>query len=241
MNNKLCIVIPCYKVENHILDVLKKINFNYVDHIIIVDDFCPNKSGFKAKKKFNNKKKFTYIFLKKNLGVGGATLEGIKLALKKEFNYIVKLDGDDQHDFKTIKDFYKIFKSKKNVNCCKGYRELSLLNLKGMPIIRFFGNIFMTYIFRIISNKYYIKDVTNGLIGFDKKIIKKINLNQIKKNFFFEQDLLFNLIKKRAKIYQIKTKTIYADEKSNLKPLAVILPFSIYYIQQFFKNYFFKR
>ena len=45
-------------------------------------------------------------------------------------------------------------------------------------------------------------------------------------------------IENNAKIYQVKTKTIYADEKSNLKPIAVILPFSIYYLQQIFKKLF---
>ena len=237
-NDKLCIVIPCYKVENHILHVLKKVDLHFINHIIIVDDFCPNKSGLKAKKKFKDKRKFTYIFLKKNLGVGGATLAGIKVALKKKYRYIVKLDGDGQHDVKTIKDFYNIFKTMNNIDICKGYRSLDILNQSGMPLIRLIGNIFMTLIFKIISNKYFIKDVTNGLIGFDSKIIKKINLDTIKKNFFFEQDLLFNLIENNAKIYQVKTKTIYADEKSNLKPMAVILPFSIYYLQQIFKKLF---
>ena len=237
-NYKLCLVIPCYKVENHILNVLKKINFKFINHVIIVDDCCPNKSGNKAKIKFKNKNKFTYIFLKKNLGVGGATLVGVKIALNKGYKYIVKLDGDDQHDFKTIKHFCNIFRTKKYVDVCKGYRTLNLLNSKGMPLIRLLGNIIMTIIFKIISNRYYIKDVTNGLIGFNSKILKKIKLDSIKKNFFFEQDLLFNFVNHNAKIYQIKTKTIYGDEKSNLKPLAVIFPFLTYYFQQIFKKLF---
>jgi hypothetical protein len=107
-----------------------------------------------------------------------------------------------------------------------------------MPLIRLLGNIIMTIIFKIISNRYYIKDVTNGLIGFNSKILKKIKLNSIKKNFFFEQDLLFNFVNYNAKIYQVKTKTIYGDEKSNLKPLAVIFPFLTYYFQQIIKKLF---
>lgn len=236
--NKFCIIIPCYNVENQIINVLKKINFNFVKHVIIVDDFCPQKSGTKAKKIFSDKNKFSYIFLKKNLGVGGATIIGIKQAIKKKYKYIVKLDGDDQHDNKMIQKFYTAFKSKKKINYCKGYRELSIYKLNGMPFIRFFGNIIMTTIFRLVSGKFYVKDVSNGLISFESKIIKKINLNLIKKNFFFEQDLLFNLIEKKAKILQIKTKTIYANEKSNLKPIAVIFPFLIYYLQILFKKLF---
>lgn len=229
--NKFCVVIPCYKVKNEILTVLKKINFKFVKHVIVVDDFCPQKSGIKAKKKFNNKKKFSYILLKENLGVGGATIIGIKKAIKKKYKYIVKIDGDGQHDNRMIENFYKAFISKKYINCCKGYRELNIRKLKGMPFIRFIGNIFMTIIFRLVSGRFNIRDVSNGLIAFESKIIKKINLNKIKKNFFFEQDLLFKLLEIKAEIFQIKTNIIYRNEISNLKPLAVIFPFLIYYLQ----------
>ena len=235
---KFCVVIPCYKVKNQITSVLKKINFNFVKHVIVVDDFCPQKSGIKAKKKFNNKKKFSYIFLKKNLGVGGANVVGIKKAIKRKYKYIVKLDGDGQHDNKIIENFYRVFISKKYINCCKGYREMNIYRLNGMPFIRFLGNIIMTTIFRLISSRPYMKDVCNGLIAFDSEIIKKINLDKIKKNFFFEQDLLFKLLEVKAVIYQLKTKIIYGNEKSNLKPIAVIFPFLIYYLQILFKKLF---
>lgn len=238
MKDKFCIIIPCYKVDNHISNVIKKIDFTFVKHVIIVDDFCPNGSGLKAKKKFGNKKKYSYIFLKKNSGVGGATISGIKLAIKKKYRYIVKLDGDDQHDINTIKKFYRIFKTKKNINCCKGYRKVNFFKLQGMPFTRFIGNKCMTFIFRVISNKYYIKDVANGLIALDLNRIKNLNLGNLKKNFFFEQDLLFSLIELKANISQVKTKTIYADEKSNLKPLKVIIPFLLYYLEKLIKKLF---
>lgn len=38
------VVIPCYKVSAHIVELLQKIG-NEVDAIYVVDDCCPEKSG----------------------------------------------------------------------------------------------------------------------------------------------------------------------------------------------------
>ena len=48
---KSIIIIPCYNVKNKILSVIKKINLNKVYKVIIVDDFCPHKTGIFVKKK----------------------------------------------------------------------------------------------------------------------------------------------------------------------------------------------
>ena len=230
MKKNICVIIPCYKVKSKIYNVVKKINFKIVDHVIVVDDYCPEESGYFLKKTLIYKNKISYIFLKKNLGVGGATMTGFNAAIKKNFKYVVKLDGDGQHDPKNLKVIAKNLELDK-FNCCKGYRELNLFNLKGMPLVRFLGNICLTLISRIISGNFQLKDVTNGLIGIETEILKKINLKKIKKNFFFEQDLLFQLVMKKAKISQVKIKIIYENEKSNLKPVKTILPFIIFHLE----------
>ena len=42
-NDRICVVIPCFKVRNSILNVIKKINFKIIDKVIIVDDCCPER------------------------------------------------------------------------------------------------------------------------------------------------------------------------------------------------------
>mgnify|MGYP001281524836 CR=1 FL=1 len=130
------------------------------------------------------KNKISYIFLKKNLGVGGATIAGFNAAIRKNYKYVIKLDGDGQHDPKILKTFIKKLRIEK-FNCCKGYRKLNLFNLQGMPLVRFLGNVSLTTISRIISGNFELKDITNGLIGIETKILKKIDLKRIKNNFFF--------------------------------------------------------
>ena len=79
MKKKICIVLPCFKVKNNILKVYNKLKKIKVDCLIFVDDNCPQKSVNFLKSKIKKDKNVKFLFLKKKLGVGGATLKGIFL------------------------------------------------------------------------------------------------------------------------------------------------------------------
>ena len=75
--------MPCFKVKDQIYKVYKKLIEKKLDCLIFVDDNCPEKSVFYLKSKIKKNKKVQFILLKENLGVGGATLKGFKLACKQ--------------------------------------------------------------------------------------------------------------------------------------------------------------
>ena len=83
---------------------------NIIDKVFIVDDCCPENTGSYLKKK--KLKKIEILILKKNLGVGGATMIGFKKAIKNNYDIIFKIDGDGQHDPKDITKFLLTFKMK---------------------------------------------------------------------------------------------------------------------------------
>ncbi len=69
------------------------------------------------------------------------------------------------------------------------------------------------------------------------EVLKKINLKNLKKNYFFEQDLIFRISLQKIKIYQINSEVIYNDETSSMNALKSIIPFLIYNFQNlFYKN-----
>ena len=152
------------------------------------------------------------------------------LQKKKKFDVVIKLDGDGQHDPKILKKFIKILSSGK-YDFCKGYRNLDIFIEDDMPIVRKIGNISLTFISRIITGNYNLMDVTNGMVGLRISKFDLINFKLIKKDFFFEQDLIFHLSLKKFRFYQLKTPTIYEDEKSNLRPFKSILPFAILHLK----------
>ena len=103
-----------------------------------------------------------------------------------------------------------------------------------MPLIRILGASALTYISRLTTKNFNLKDVTNGLFGMKSEILKLIKLRKIKKNYFFEQDLIFRICRKNIKIFQVNSEVIYANEKSSLNTLGSIFPFLIYHFQNFF-------
>ena len=183
--NKVCVIIPCYKVKKKIISVLKKIDFKIVDRVVIVDDFCPENSGKFVKKNFKSKK-ISFIFFKKNSGVGGATIKGFKLAKKIKYDIVIKLDGDGQHNPKILKKIIKVLSSEK-YDFCKGYRSLNIFIKDKMPLIRKIGNISLTLISKVITGYFNLKDVTNGIVALKISKLNSINLDLIKKNFFLNR------------------------------------------------------
>ena len=113
----------------------------------------------------------------------------------------------------------------KNINFCKGTRFLNKGKRK-IPFIRYYGNICLTFLSRITCKNYIITDVVNGFLGIKLKLLKKINLNSLSKDFFFEEDLLFHVSFHETKIGEVPIKTLY-HQKSNLNPVKTIIPFII--------------
>jgi hypothetical protein len=236
---KVCVVLPCYNVKDQIYVVYNKLKKLKIHKLIFVDDCCPQKSVKYLSSKIQKKDKSThFIFLKKNTGVGGATLRGFEEARKKKYDIVVKFDGDNQH---SVSDLKKIINrlNKKNIYFCKGFRSFTKKNSKTrMPIIRTIGAIILTYITRFITQNYKLQDVTNGLFGLKTFILKKLKIKKIKKNYFFEQDIIFYTLLNKINIDQIKTKVFYRNEKSNLNIFKIIIPFIFYHLGNIFIKIF---
>ena len=73
-------------------------------------------------------------------------------------------------------------------------------------------------------------DPCHGLIAFNLKILKRLNLDNIKKDYFFEQDIILNIIELNGRIKQFKNEVFYGDESSKLNPVLSILPFLYYHL-----------
>ena len=93
---RVAVVIPCFKVKQQILAVVESIG-SEVWKIYVVDDDCPEKTGEFVVQELLDPR-VEVIFNSKNLGVGGAVLNGYLHAIDDGAEIIVKLDGDGQMD-----------------------------------------------------------------------------------------------------------------------------------------------
>lgn len=230
---KIAVIIPCYGVKDHILQVIAEID-QYVAHIYVVDDACPQQTGDYVKKHCHDPR-VKIITHDNNQGVGGAVISGYLSALQDNCNILVKIDGDGQMNPKIIRHFTKpIIEGK--ADYCKGNRFYKLSHLYGMPKIRIIGNAILSLMSKSSSGYWHIFDPTNGYTAIHATLIRHIDTDKINKRYFFESDMLFHLYNLRAKIVDIPMKAIYGNEKSNLVIRNIIFSFLWQHVKNFMKR-----
>jgi dolichol-phosphate mannosyltransferase len=238
-SQKIAVVIPCYRVTKHILDVLSRMG-NNVDRIYVVDDCCPDNSGQLVEEKCSDVR-VSVIYHPENKGVGGATITGYRAALQDDMDIVVKVDGDGQMDPKYISILVKPI-IKGQADYTKGNRFFSYEHVGDMPLMRLLGNGVLSFFSKVSSGYWNIVDPNNGYTAIHKTALRLLPLDKISNDYFFESDMLFRLNSMRAVVVDIPMKSIYEDEESNLRSHRVIFPFLAGHCKNFFKriayNYF---
>lgn len=206
-NKKISVVIPVYNVGETIINFLSKIP-DYVDKIYLIDDCCPLGTGEIAKKSSLSPSKLTIIFNKKNLGVGGAVKVGYEKCLSDKSDVVIKIDGDNQMDPAQIEKLVEPILSM-NIDYCKGNRFLKMLEIENYPSIRFYGNIFLSFMSKLSSGYWDIYDPVNGFTAINSNVLKKLNFDKIDDGYYFESDMLFSLYLLKAKVKDIPVNIKY--------------------------------
>lgn len=238
-NKTIAVVIPSYKVTQHILEVVDKIGPE-VDCIYIVDDACPDGSGRLAEQRLKDNR-VRVIYAEVNLGVGGAVMMGYSAALKDGYDCIVKIDGDGQMNPDLLPLFVEPILDGQ-ADYTKGNRFFNLEDVESMPIVRLAGNAVLSFMCKASSGYWNIFDPTNGYTAISRHAISLLPMKKINNRYFFETDMLFRLGTFGAVVQDIPMRAIYGNEKSNLSPGKVLISFAFGHFRNFSKrivyNYF---
>lgn len=235
-NYSISVVIPCYKVKNHILDVIGTIP-SFVSRIYVVDDKCPQESG-KYVITNNKDERVKVLFNEINKGVGGAVMSGYKAAITDGSDIIVKIDGDGQMDPTLIENFVRpiIYGE---ADYTKGNRFFDLESLESMPKIRLFGNAILSLMTKLSSGYWNLFDPTNGYTAVHANVAKYLPFEKISNRYFFETDMLFRLNTLKAVVVDIPMEAKYEDEESNLKISKIMGDFLFKHIRNTIKRIFY--
>ena len=233
----IAVVIPSFRVTQHILDVLGNIGPE-VERIYLIDDACPDGSG-EFVKKHSKDERVRVLFHETNQGVGGAVVTGYRAALADNIDVVVKVDGDGQMDPGLILTIAKPV-LEGNADYSKGNRFDSLENLFSMPKTRIFGNAVLSLLSKLSSGYWNITDPTNGFTAIHRKALEAIQLDKLRKTYFFESDLLFRLSIVNAVVMDVPMVSVYGNEKSNLKIRKVIFEFPWRHTVNLHKRLFYK-
>jgi dolichol-phosphate mannosyltransferase len=233
---KLAVVIPCYKVKRHVLQVISSIGPE-VSLIYVVDDCCPEQTGAFVAASCTDKR-VRILSHDENLGVGAAVMTGYRQASIEGADIAIKIDGDGQMDPALIPNFVAPI-ARGEADYTKGNRFYDLRNLDQMPSVRIFGNACLSFLAKISTGYWNLFDPTNGYTAIHLTVCRHLPLEKISKRYFFETDILFRLNTVRGVVVDIPMDARYADERSNLTVPKAMIEFLAKHLRNTLKRVFY--
>lgn len=234
--HKIAVVVPSYKVTEHIEGVIDAIP-DFVWRIYCVDDACPEESGVFITQSIRDKRVLVLTH-EANKGVGGAMVSGYKQALIDGADIVVKIDGDGQMDPGLIFNFVQPIIDGVT-DYTKGNRFHRIEDVQAMPAVRLFGNAVLSFMTKMSSGYWNLFDPTNGYTAIRADVLRDLPLDKLSERYFFESDMLFRLNTLRAMVTDVPMRAVYAEENSNLNIGKILLPFLTGHARNFGKRLFY--
>ena len=214
---KVGVIVPAYNEEKNISSLVKNLRTlsqDIVEEIVIIDDGSTDDTRREAEKAGAQ-----VISHSENRGKGAALKTGFQYALRKGFEAVITMDGDEQHDWKEIPAFLE--KAQENqVDIIIGNR---MGNVRNMPFVRLWTNLVTSRILSAIAHQR-IEDSQSGYRLIKKEVLRNIDLTT--SDFDTESEILIKASRRGYGITYIPIKTIYKDELiSKIKPFKDTIRF----------------
>jgi glycosyltransferase involved in cell wall biosynthesis len=210
---KTAAVIPAYREEKHISDIVRRTR-QELDHVLVVDDGSEDKTATRAREAGAE-----VIVHSQNRGKGEAIKTGLRYWLDRQFVHVIILDADGQHLPEEIDRFIAAAGSATERSFFLGNR---MNNLTGMPFIRRVVNRYMSNrISRVCGQK--IPDTQCGFRMLDRQLIPELLGGGDR--FDYETEMLIIAGRKGYPIQSVPITTVYSDEVSKIHPARDALRF----------------
>ncbi|BFN37125.1 glycosyltransferase family 2 protein [Fidelibacter multiformis] len=234
-SNSIAVVIPCYNEAKQISRVIKTIP-NYIDHVVVVDDFSKDNTIEKITSIHDHR--IILIEHKKNLGVGAAISTGYKWVCNHDVDIAVVMAGDGQMDPDDLPALLDPV-CDGTADYSKGNRLFTGEAYKMIPKIRFWGNAFLSFLTKIASGYWHVADSQSGYIAINKKALHAIDWDKMYKRYGQPNDLLVRLNIHNMRVVDVPVKPVYnVGETSGLKIRKIIFTIPFMLIRMFFTRLF---
>ena len=218
MLKKIAIGILAYNEESHIENVLNEI-LTLKKDVYVLNDSSTDKT-MKILEKMNISKNFTIINNLKNEGAGNSTLKLIETIKNDGFDFVVKVDGDNQFKLEDINKIIKLHEDN-DYDFIKSNRFWERGIEGKIPRRRYFGNLFATIMLQFISGTNKLYDPLNGLFGINVKVLNFINKKVYPKRYGYPFYFSGLSVISFFKVFQINNVVSYGSEKSNLSSIRM--------------------
>lgn len=201
---KVCCVIPAYQ-ESRAIDRVITITRKYCAHVVVVDDGSTDNTG-----KIAEANGATVLRHPTNLGKGAALRTGFNYAIKKQYDVVITLDGDLQHNPHSIPRFLDKVKQGYDIIVGSRYKTQS----EDMPFARKLSNLITTTVLRVIF-KVPVTDSQSGYRAFKKRVLETIPVRD--NGFAAETEILIDAQRAGFLISEVPIATSYGEEESKIR------------------------
>jgi glycosyltransferase involved in cell wall biosynthesis len=210
---KAAAIIPAYREEKHISDVVRRTR-KQIDHVLVVDDGSGDKTAQCAREAGAE-----VIVHSQNRGKGEAIKAGLRHWLDRQLVHVIILDADGQHLPEEIERFIGAAALSADRSLFLGNR---MNNLAAMPFVRRVVNRYMSNrISRTCGQD--IPDTQCGFRMFDRQLIPELLVGP--RRFDYETEMLIIASREGYRIESVPITTVYSDEVSSIHPVRDTLRF----------------
>jgi glycosyltransferase involved in cell wall biosynthesis len=207
--DKVCILIPAYNAQETLGSVLKKIEPLKMDTIVV------NDGSSDETKRVALENEVQLLEHPLNLGKGAALRTGFQYLLQKDYQTVITLDADGQHNPSEIPSLLKIFQSVKPdiliASRAAEFRKMTFLR-------RFWNRLGVKAVARLCHS-----DITDSQSGFRLiriRVLKEVNFSTSR--FETELELLIKACKKGFSVLSVPIDTQQVDGtgSSHFRPVV---------------------
>jgi glycosyltransferase involved in cell wall biosynthesis len=229
-------VVPAYKERNHIADVIRTMP-DYVDHIVVVDDCSPDDTAEVAEA--TGDPRLTVVRRETNGGVGAAITTGHRVARHDDVDVGPELAGDGQMDPTYLPHLLDPVVLG-GYGFAKANRFFSMSSFAGMPRVRIFGSVVLSFATKLASGYWHLFDPQNGYTALHREALDRLSMERLAGGYSFENDLLIQLNILRVPAIDVPIPAVYGTEISGIRLRKVVPELSRLLFVGFWRRFFYK-
>jgi glycosyltransferase involved in cell wall biosynthesis len=162
---KIMVAIPAYNEEKNIFRVVQAVKCHYPEvDVVVINDGSRDNTGLEAQRSGA-----FVINLPQNLGIGGAVQTGYIYASRKDYDAVIQIDGDGQHNPKDLSLMIDAIE-KDEVDMVIGSRFIKKTDYESSSMRMLGINFFSRFVSLVCKRDFY--DTTSGYRAVNKKVIE---------------------------------------------------------------------
>lgn len=197
--NTTLVIVPTYNEQDNLPGIVKALGKLPVD-MLVVDDNSPDGTGDMADE-FVEKHDYVHVLHRKEKnGLGRAYCAGFEWALKRDYEFILEMDGDFSHD---PADIPRFLEAAKDADLVLGTRYRGGIRVMNWPLRRLMLSLSAAKYVKWITGLPF-SDPTGGYKCFRRSALESVNLAAVRSNgYSFQIEMTHKIWRQGLRVAEV--------------------------------------